>query len=84
MSNEKMYQCGNCGAIFLEEDMATDREYHTEVAEFGIIPYEEFGVCPSCGCDDLVEVYECEICGSLTENWWGICDTCDEQETEDD
>lgn len=60
-----MYQCRDCGCIFDECNRVFDNE----------VGY--LSCCPSCGCDGVVHVYACEICGEYSDDTrYGACPAC--------
>ena len=69
-----MWFCEDCGAFFDESEIATEREYHSELAGMGGKTYEEYGVCPKCRSEDIEECEVCEICGNPVKETTYIAD----------
>ena len=67
-------KCEKCGEIFANDEVAKDYcdgGYRGE-------PHES---CPYCGCDDLIDVEQCSICGKWVERSYGcmgheVCEDC--------
>ena len=58
-----MYFCLDCEEYFEEPRM--EKEFHSELNGMGGRTYEEYGVCPKCGSEDIEECRDkCDICGA--------------------
>ena len=68
------YMCNECGALF--DEPKKRRENHTEIAQDGTIPFEEFYVCPVCGSDWFSDAEYCQICGEPLRDGIDICNAC--------
>lgn len=60
-----MWKCENCNRVFEE----FDRELDPEVGYLNC--------CPHCGCDGVVAVFECSVCGEYSDDTtYGACPEC--------
>ncbi len=64
------YYCNNCKRIIDEDDLAP-----TGIFFKG----REYGACPHCHSEDLVEADECELCGKAVIPYEQFCDDCKEE-----
>lgn len=70
-----MLKCCKCDEILSEDELDTVKSY---LCHYGTTPVcEDKAVCPCCGGDEFVEVYECEACGEYAEELTdGVCAEC--------
>lgn len=67
-----MYQCMNCGQMFVSPNIENDftSEY------WGATVTHTTSVCPYCGSDEFDEMDKCDICGEYIAPGEGLCDNC--------
>ena len=76
-----MWYCTDCESYFNDDELVIERENHTELAGMGGVTWEEFGVCPHCGSDDICKATaKCDVCGEVFYKTRAVGDMelCDE------